>query len=948
MGNTCKEPASETRASCTNCEKFLPDGRYLVSKTDLEGIITYCNDAFIEVSGFSREELIGKSHNRVRHPDMPPAAFKDLWDTIKAGRPWRGILKNRCKNGDHYWVDAFVVPIRENDRIVGYMSARSAPSRPAVAAAEAAYRAQPDGNAGLDTAVPWWKRISIRARLLAIMIFMGIMLAVGAAIGILGNFQSNAAFERVNESRMKPIDQIGRITALMIENARQVAISLQHDPASPFATTHDAPVTLHTDSIIRNRDEINALVADFEARVDDASLKSLLADYKQARAEYVQNGLMAARDKLLAGDFVHANRIFVEQVNPLLDQAKDRAHEVQNALLRAAESEYAAARERYLLFRNLATGGTVLALLMIGLAAWNLSHAIVVPLRRIIGHFDQMSQGNLTNEIDITGRDEVGRVLTQLATMQVHLKVMLDEIQFAARTMEQRYAFAVEGAGDGVWDWDLRTGAMPLSGNYEGMLGYAKGEITATIDAWVANVHPEDLPRIKATLDEYLAGALPAYTVELRLRCKDGAYKWILCRGAVVERDADEKPVRMIGIHSDLSMYKAVESALIEARETAERANRAKSDFLSSMSHELRTPMNAIIGFAQILEYDGMLTADQQDSVREILKAGRHLLDLMNDVLDLAKIESGHISLSMEGVDLAALGEECRQLMQPIAQQAGIRLGVDLRITGTVFADRVRLKQVLINLLSNAIKYNRPPGQVTLTASAGSPGHLRIAVTDTGPGIPPERIAQLFQPFNRLGAEGGSIEGTGIGLTITHRLVQMMGGTIGVESAPGVGSTFSVELATGHTAENGAGGTGGDTQDAGATAAGREAATVLAIDDNPANLKLIAQVMGMRQHIHLLSAHTPEFGIELALARRPDLILLDINMPGMDGYQVLKVFQSHAVLRSIPVVAVTANALPCDIERGRAAGFADYLTKPLDIAKLLDRIDRCLANTERT
>jgi len=388
----------------------------------------------------------------------------------------------------------------------------------------------------------------------------------------------------------------------------------------------------------------------------------------------------------------------------------------------------------------------------------------------------------------------------------------------------------------------------------------------------------------------------------------------------------------------------ALNASLTAAREAADRANQAKSDFLSSMSHELRTPMNAILGFGQLMAYDDTLPADHRDSVGEILKAGSHLLELINEVLDLAKIESGRIELSMEGVDLHALAGDCRHLIQPIADKAGISLSFDLPAERAVFADRVRLKQVLLNLLSNAIKYNRPDGSVRLTATAGQPGQLRIAVTDTGHGIPPERIGELFQPFNRLGAEAGEIEGTGIGLTIARRLVDMMGGEMGVDSTLGVGTTFWVELATGQTAKVGAGET------ALALPAGRttshDAATVLTIDDNPANLKLIAQVMGLRAQVHLLTAHTPELGIELALAHRPDLILLDINMPGMDGYQVLKVFQASAELRHIPVLAITANAMPRDIERGMAAGFADYLTKPLDIGKLLGSIDRCLTDAE--
>lgn len=423
---------------------------------------------------------------------------------------------------------------------------------------------------------------------------------------------------------------------------------------------------------------------------------------------------------------------------------------------------------------------------------------------------------------------------------------------------------------------------------------------------------------------------------ELCDRCKGGGLYWV---EATIYPVIDEAgaPRQYIAICTDITALKQKEGLLIAAREVADRANQAKSDFLSSMSHELRTPMNAIIGFAQMLEYDRQMTADQQDNVHEILKAGHHLLELINEVLDLAKIESGRVDLSMEGIDLAALGEDCRQLIQPLADKTGLALAVEIVPDSVVFADRVRLKQVLLNLLSNAIKYNRPNGRVRLTVAGAAADRLRIAVADTGAGVAPERIDELFQPFKRLGAEAGEIEGTGIGLTITRRLVEMMGGEMGVDSTPGVGSTFWLELATGRTAKVGAGKAAGEGN--AAAESGRRDVSVLAIDDNPANLKLIAQVMGMRERVHLVSAHTPELGIELALAHRPDLILLDINMPGMDGYQVLDVFKASAQLRHTPVIAITANAMPRDIERGMAAGFADYLTKPLDIGHFLEVVD---------
>ncbi|WP_437883911.1 hybrid sensor histidine kinase/response regulator [Pseudomonas sp. LRF_L74] len=444
---------------------------------------------------------------------------------------------------------------------------------------------------------------------------------------------------------------------------------------------------------------------------------------------------------------------------------------------------------------------------------------------------------------------------------------------------------------------------------------------------------PRAVPMAQQLIEERWA---EAYESEM-LR-KDGTTFPAIVRGR--DQIFNGRELRLTTI-LDITRQKEAERALKLAKSEAERANHAKSEFLSSMSHELRTPLNAVLGFAQVLEMDDRLSADQLDSIGEILKAGSHLLGLINEVLDLASIESGRMSLSLETVDAAALAYSCTQLVQPLATSRQVTLHLDIAEGTVVHADHQRLKQVLLNLLSNAIKYNHPGGEVRLSAECGD-RRVRIVIADTGAGIAPERLGELFQPFSRLGAERAAVEGTGIGLVITRKLAEAMSGQVGVDSELGEGSRFWIELPVAQSVPQQASRMIGDASFALLTAK-QEQRYILYIDDNPVNLKLVSQILDRLRHIHLVTMHAPDIGIEFALAHQPDLIMLDINLPGMDGYQVLRVLQSHLQLRHVPVIAVSANAMPRDIERGIAAGFADYLTKPLDIGRFLSCIDTQMA-----
>ncbi|MHB1085741.1 MAG: hybrid sensor histidine kinase/response regulator [Thiobacillus sp.] len=388
----------------------------------------------------------------------------------------------------------------------------------------------------------------------------------------------------------------------------------------------------------------------------------------------------------------------------------------------------------------------------------------------------------------------------------------------------------------------------------------------------------------------------------------------------------------------------ATQAQLEHAKLVAEKANLAKSAFLSSMSHELRTPLNAILGFAQLLEAGSPPpTATQIVRLQQITQAGWYLMDLINEVLDLAVIESGKLALSLEPVLLIDILRECKALVGPQLQQRGIRISVPPFDPGwQVRADHVRIKQALINLLSNAIKYNREHGTVEVRCSQVSPARLRISVKDSGEGLPPHLLAQLFQPFNRLGQEAGSVEGTGIGLVVTKQLVELMGGAIGVESAIGVGSEFWIELNINEKSQRAADNVP-PVESAPQVRENRTLRTLLYVEDNPANLMLVEHIIADHPQLHMLSAHDGHQGIALARTYLPDVILMDINLPGISGLDALQVLHADPATAHIPVIALSANAMPRDIEKGLAAGFFNYLTKPIKINGLMEALDKALA-----
>jgi PAS domain S-box-containing protein len=491
----------------------------------------------------------------------------------------------------------------------------------------------------------------------------------------------------------------------------------------------------------------------------------------------------------------------------------------------------------------------------------------------------------------------------------------------------------------------------------ERMLGYSAAEVVNRISP--SDIHdPQEVRRraqaLSAELGTTIAPGFEALAFkasrgiedvyELTYICKDGS-RFPAIVSITALRDDASGIIGYLLIGTDNSVRKAVETKLNVAMEAAEQANRAKTDFLSAMSHELRTPLNAILGFAQLMETgQPPPTPSQKRNLEQILKAGWYLLELINEILDLAVIESGTVSLSREPVSLAEVMLECRAMIDPQAQKRGIGMSYPhFAQPCFVIADRTRVKQVLLNLLFNAIKYNRPGGAVAVACEPSAPDLIRISIRDTGAGMSPEQLAQLFQPFNRLGKEAGAEEGTGIGLVVTKRLVELMGGSIGADSTVDKGSVFWIELRLTAAPQR-------VVREAEQAALmklpvpnGAAPRMVLYVEDNPANLELVEQIVARRTDLRLMSAADGALGVEFARTCLPEVIVMDLNLPGISGIEAMKILRADPTTAHIPVIALSANAVPRDIEKALEAGFFSYLTKPINVLQFMETLDAALA-----
>jgi PAS domain S-box-containing protein len=503
---------------------------------------------------------------------------------------------------------------------------------------------------------------------------------------------------------------------------------------------------------------------------------------------------------------------------------------------------------------------------------------------------------------------------------------------------EERWQFALQGSGDGVWDWNAGTNTFYYSRRWKEMRGYAEHEIGNQPDEWRSHTHPEDLPRILAEVRKHLKDEAPFYDVEYRVRHKQGHYLWVRDRARVVTRDAEGRALRMVGTQSDITRSKQAEQALRD-KQAAELASRAKSEFLSRMSHEMRTPLNAVIGFSQLLSLNpaALESGTVGEYAGHVLQAGEHLLALIDDVLDLQKIEEGALTLSLRTLDLQDVVQRTAELLQPAAQAAEVRFDNQVPEGIWVHADLQRLRQVLLNVGSNAIKYNHPGGLVRWRLETTG-GRRVLCVEDSGAGMSEEQMSRLFQPFERLGRETSTIEGTGLGLIIARSLTQAIGGKLHIDSRAGRGTCVRIELqpaeapASVPTAPPPA-----------VTTPPSASLRMLYVEDNRINAILFEEAMRLHgDRIELKVAEDGDQALEVAQHWRPEVLVLDAHLPGISGFEVLRLLRGVPGLDNVPAYMCSADAMPDDVRRAYEAGFVGYWTKPINVSAVLADIEQCL------
>ena len=955
------------------------DAHAIVSVADAAGNIIYVNQKFCDISGYPCGELIGQNHRVIRSGYHDAAFYERLWQTISAGETWQGEICNRRKDGGDYWVESTIMPVLDADGLpVRYISIRTditAIKRNEQRAREAEARLR-EKQGELLSITARLQQSEERLRRSQVFANIGtwdwniqtgelywserIAPLFGYATGMLETTYENFLNAVHPDDRQAVIDAVNGC----VEGRAQYEI--EHRVVWPDGAVR---WVLERGDVIRSAQgapmHMLGVVQDITDR-KQAELDLRQSERRLAEAQRIArlgNWIWnAAENALWWSDEVYA--VFgrnKHEFHPdlksfyacILPADLEKVHQAEAEGMRLGvydvthrivrgDGEVRHVRERAEVIKDeegnpLRMVGTVQDVTEITEleqrldAKRRLLELIRTALTRAVTaqSFRDVSEFLLNGIVDLTDSafGLLGEVLLDPDGHRYLRAYGISNIAWgetSRRFYEEHRESGMEFRNlDTLFGHTLKTGDLvisnaPASDPRSG--GLPEGHPALTAFLGVPVFYGAEMVGMFALANR--AEGYSAEDVEL-LGPFMASFGAMIYAKRIAEAEAESR-------------------ALIDgARREAEAASRAKSEFLSSMSHELRTPLNAILGFAQLLMLDrDTLSMEQLDNANEILRAGRHLLELINEVLDLAKIEAGRIDLSLEPVAVCEIYDECRRLLLPLAQQNDVTVECTCGADGFwVMGDRIRTKQVLLNLMTNAVKYNRRGGRVSVSCRSVDNGVVRVEVHDSGFGIAADQLAELFLPFHRLGAERGNIEGTGIGLALAKRIVEQMGGEIGVESAVGEGSRFWFDLPSAHVSEAFPG-MADDELPAEITAS--VARKLLYVEDNPVNLRLVKQILARYPSIELLGAHSARLGLDLAQAHVPDLILLDINLPDISGIELCERLREIPTLAEVPVVAVSAAAMPSDIERARAHGFVEYLTKPIDVARFMQLIEALL------
>ena len=877
------------------------DQHAIVSVADRSGKITRVNQKFCEISGYQASQLVGQSHRVVKSGHHSDDFYKEMWQTISSGQTWKGEVCNRRSDGELYWVHSTITPfLDDNGRPYQYVSIRTDITQ--------SKKYQKDLEQAQETLTSTLESTAD-----------GILVLDTRGEPRFANGRLYEVWFSEDSQRPRDLESLRRQIPLQLKTVFPVDFSALYQQLRNSKHEHFGTVELNDRRIMEHYSRPMVVADQIVGRV--WSFRDVTDRYRAAE-ELTRANILLEKSNAAANigtweyDIASSTLYWDKVTRSIHGVADDFIPNLETGIdfYKEGESRDSIAA----LFEELVEYGSsydeeLMIVTVNGQERW----VRAIGMRTDYNEKDAKAYG-LFQDIDEQKKSRV-----RIAESERQLK----EAQTIAHI--------------GSWSFNPETRLFNVSDEV-----YRIFERSPNADLSFASfaqlIHPEDIVKFERISDPNLIEDRENIVIRINLENGNNKYVRLIAR---LGQDPENRSQRVLGTVQDISAEVMAMQQLTDAVKSAEQANRAKSEFLSNMSHELRTPLNAILGFSQVLELDQTLTDDNRESVQEIHKAGGHLLELINEVLDLAKVESGKLEMEIESIMLDAVVQSCISLMTPLAKKRSVNIvSYDLSKIN-VLADRVRLKQVLLNLLSNAIKYNHDSGSVWIDAYEVSPTRVRIEVKDNGPGIEDDLVARIYEPFERLGRESQNIEGTGIGLTLVRSMVEQMGGDTGLDTVLHSGSTFWIELPIGRTETNSAiipRKAFYNDQTKSRECSADTQFSILYIEDNPANLKLVEKVLHKRKDNRFYAANEPRLGLEIAQSKLPDLILLDINLPQMDGYRVLSLLREDAATKDIPVVALTANAMAADREKALQKGFSDYISKPVKIDDLNEIVDRAI------